>query len=50
MSARLYNGLTLPIFGGAIPIPDPGTITLFARENQSIWVKYSDGTEERISE
>jgi hypothetical protein len=50
MASKLYNGLTLPILDTAIPIPPAGKVILFARINQSVWVKYSDGTEERISE
>jgi hypothetical protein len=50
MASKLYNGLTLPLLDTSIPIPPSGSVTLFARINQSVWLKYSDGTEERISE
>ena len=47
--SKLFNGLSIPLFGGAVPVPPPGTIVIFARINQTVWVKYSDGTEELIS-
>jgi len=51
MSSKLINGLTIPILDGTvlIPTPAPGKITIFARGSNTVWVKFSDDTEERIS-
>jgi hypothetical protein len=50
--AEIYNGLVLPLLNGTqtVPVPPPNTIVIFARDDQSVWMKRSDGTEERISE
>jgi hypothetical protein len=51
MSSKLFNGLTVPALGSSqpVPIPDPKTITFFARDNQTVWVKFPDATEVLIS-
>jgi len=51
MSAKLLNGLTIPILDGTAVIPTPreGKITIFSRDSKTVWVKFSDDTEERIS-
>jgi hypothetical protein len=51
MSSKLYNGLSLPAIGPTqpVPVPLPTKITFFARENQTLWVKFSDSTEVLVS-
>jgi hypothetical protein len=51
MASKLYNGLTLPTIGPTqpVPIPEADTITFFARDNQTIWCKFSDATEVLVS-
>jgi hypothetical protein len=46
---KLANGLQIPLFDGAIPTPPAGKVSIFARDNFTVWVKFSDGTEERLS-
>ena len=52
MSIKLYNGFTIPILDDttAVPVPPTGKITIFARDDQSVWMKRADGTEARISD
>jgi hypothetical protein len=47
MSSSLYNGLAMPTIGATqpVPVPLPNKITFFARDNQTLWVKFSDSTE-----
>jgi hypothetical protein len=49
--AKMYNGFQIPTIPATqvVPIPAPGKVTIFARDNNSVWMKRSDGTEARIS-
>jgi hypothetical protein len=51
MASKLYNGLTIPALGSTqpVPIPDANKITIFGRDNQTVWIKFSDGTEVLVS-
>jgi hypothetical protein len=51
MASKLLNGLTLPTIGATQPvtIPEPNTVTLFARDNNTIWCKFQDATEVLVS-
>jgi hypothetical protein len=51
MASKLYNGMTLPTIGATQPVtvPDPDTVTFFARDNQTIWCKFPDSTEVLVS-
>lgn len=52
MASKLFNGLTIPLVPTTQIIPTPGErkVTMFAREGNSVWVKFSNDTEERSSE
>jgi len=43
------SGFSLPINQVIVPTPPTGFITFFVRDGNTVWVKYSDDTEERIS-
>jgi len=43
------SGFSLPINQVRVPTPPLGEIAIFVRDGNTVWVKYSDDTEERIS-
>lgn len=47
--SKLFSAMGVVVSDGPIAIPPLGFIKIFARSNNTLWVKYSDGTEELLS-
>tara|TARA_R110000787_G_scaffold283551_1_gene396487 strand:+ start:646 stop:798 length:153 start_codon:yes stop_codon:yes gene_type:complete len=47
--SKLFGALSVLVMEGTVPTPPAGAITIFARPNKTLWVKYPDGTEGLLS-